>query len=140
VGTNANVNANNDTYVAYCFAAVAGYSAFGKYTGNGSADGPFVFTGFRPRFVMIKRTDSNGGGDPSNWWIMDDVRTPSNGASGSVQYLVANSSDAELTRNRLEMFSNGFKLTNNFDPWNANGGTFIFMAIAETPQKFALAR
>jgi hypothetical protein len=134
VGTNANVNANNDTYVAYCFAAVAGYSAFGSYTGNGSTDGPFVYLGFRPRYVMMKRSDSTG-----EWQINDTSRSPTNLADAR---LWANSSAAESsnTGGNMDYLSNGFKLRNTNSDDNTNGGTYIYMAFAENPFKLSLAR
>jgi hypothetical protein len=120
------------TYVAYCWTPIAGYSAFGSYTGNGSADGTFVYTGFRPKYLMIKRTDNVG-----SWWTIDTSRSPYNVA---VQYLFADSSAAEGSDNAIDILSNGFKLRiATFQP-NTSGGTFIYMAFAENPFKNALAR
>jgi len=121
------------TEVAYCFAPIAGYSAFGSYTGNGSADGPFVYTGFRPAYLMFKRTDSTSG-----WTIYDASRDPYNYARNR---LYANSSDAESSgANYTDLLSNGFKVRDT-DIWgNANGGTYIFMAFASNPFKYSLAR
>jgi hypothetical protein len=125
-------NTTSGTYVAYCFASVPGYSAFGSYTGNGSADGPFVYLGFRPRFVMIKRTDSI-----SDWRIYDSSRTPAN-ADDNV--LEANTSDAEDTASgAIDVLSNGFKLR-DAGANNINAGTYIYMAFAENPFKYANAR
>lgn len=132
VGTNAQTNGNGTTYVAYCFAVVAGYSAFGSYTGNGSADGPFVFTGFRPRWLMIKRTDSTG-----FWYMTDSARDTYNPES---LWLVANGSNAETSFTQEDFLSNGFKLRNTNADWNASGGTYIYAAFAENPFKYALAR
>jgi hypothetical protein len=132
-----NLNENGDKYVAYCFAPVAGYSAFGSYTGNGSTDGPFVYTGFRPRFVMIKRTDSAG----NNWTILDSVRSESNDVD---DYLYPNLSIAEIanTTADVDFLSNGFKIRNTTSDQNTSGGTgtYIYAAFAETPAKFSLAR
>lgn len=130
--TGSNVSAS--TYVAYCFAAVAGYSAFGSYTGNGSADGPFVFTGFRPRFVMIKRTDA-----AENWQIYDTSRNTSNVVG---EYLLPNSAIAGATITVLDILSNGFKIrVDSTNPGvNTSSGTYIFMAFAENPTKYSLAR
>jgi hypothetical protein len=135
VGTNALVNANNDTYVAYLFANVAGYSAFGSYTGNGSADGPFVYTGFRPAFVMWKRTDTSG----NNWVIQDNKRSaPYNPADGEI---LPSSSAAESTvESKLDLLSNGFKIRTTNAGENASGGTYIYAAFAENPFSIALAR
>jgi hypothetical protein len=129
-----NVNRNTGTFVAYCFAAVAGYSAFGSYTGNGSADGPFVYTGFRPRFVMIKRTDTAG----ENWLIWDSSRDTYN--AGGLN-LFPNLSNAENNNAPdFDFLSNGFKLRKSAAQHNASGGTYIFMAVAENPFKLSLAR
>jgi len=134
IGTLAAVNyaaANN--YVAYCFSAVAGYSAFGSYTGNGSADGPFVYFGFRPRFVMWKRSDA-----VSDWEIVDAVRPDRNVVTG---VLYANLSNAEVTSSgECDFTSNGFKIRDNSNRLNTNGGTYIYMAFAENPFKNSLAR
>ena len=136
ISTDVSVNANSDTYVAYCFAQVAGYSAFGSYTGNGSTDGPFVFLGFRPRFVITKRTDSSSGG---NWTIIDSARNPYNVTN---QRLFADTSDADGTGNIVHDFvSNGFKVRQGDSSTNnISGATYIYMAFAEAPFKFSNAR
>jgi len=122
--------------VAYCFAAVAGYSAFGSYTGNGSADGPFVYLNFRPRFIMIKRTDAT-----NQWMMFDTSRSTYN---QSFNYLIANLAQAEAatsgTTDTLDFLSNGFKLRGTTAAENASGGTYIYMAFAENPFKYANAR
>jgi hypothetical protein len=123
-------------YVAYCFAPVAGYSAFGSYTGNGSADGPFVYTGFRPRYVLVKRTDTGGAG--FDWFIWDTARSTYNVASAN---LTANQSVAEgVTAYPLDINSNGLKIRNSATAYNASGGTYIYAAFAESPFKYSLAR
>jgi hypothetical protein len=134
VGTNANVNANNDTYVAYCFAPVAGYSAFGSYTGNGSTDGPFVFLGFRPRFVMIK-----GSSFVSNWFVIDTSRSAYN---VSLDALRPNVDGVETSTGTysIDILSNGFKLRTSAADSNTNAATFIWAAFAENPFKLSLAR
>jgi hypothetical protein len=129
----ANINANN--YVAYCFAAVAGYSAFGSYTGNGSADGPFVFTGFRPKFVLVKRTDST-----SNWFIHDTARDTYNVSSANLYAELSNAEDTGPAGN-MDFLSNGFKSrTGGGSNPNVSGGTYIYAAFAEVPFKYALGR
>ena len=135
-GVNVWTNKLNATFVAYAFAEVAGYSAFGSYTGNGSTDGPFVFCGFRPRYVMIKRTDSSTNGD---WEIKDSSRSPYNVANS---YLYANLANAEGTSSTVDtdFCSNGFKLRAIYTGINASGGTYIYAAFAESPFKFANAR
>jgi hypothetical protein len=130
-----NVNASGGTFVAYCFSEVAGYSAFGSYTGNGSADGTFVYTGFRPMYIMIKKT-ANGGG-ARGWLIEDAARSPYNAAE---LFLYANSSDAESNNQQIDFLSNGFKIRNNGIVTNDNGITNIYMAFAENPFKYSLAR
>ena len=120
--------------IAYCFAEVAGYSAFGSYTGNGSSDGPFVFTGFRPRWVMIKRTDS-----ANDWWIVDTSRNSYNLTNSA---LYPNSSSAETSNGfyDCDILSNGFKIRATNAASNASGGTYIYAAFAENPFRNALAR
>jgi hypothetical protein len=135
VGTNALVNANNDTYVAYLFANVAGYSAFGSYTGNGSANGTFVYTGFRPAFVMVKRTNDDFG---SGWYMWDNKRPGYNWQGGE---LFANATNAEDTAfERFDILSNGFKLRSTGGAINGNGDTMIYMAFSQNPFKLSLAR
>ena len=126
VGTSTDLNASGGTYVAYCFAEIEGYSKFGKYTGNGSTDGTFVYTGFRPSFVLTKRTDTNG----YSWGMVDSKRSPYNQAN---KHLFANASDAEYTTlDKKDLLSNGFKHRTNLYG-NLSGGTYIYMAFAENP-------
>jgi hypothetical protein len=127
------VNASGDTYVAYCWSAVAGYSAFGSYTGNGSADGPFVYTGFRPRWIMIKST---GGAD---WYMWDSSRNAYNQVADMLR---PNLSAAELNSSTyvFDFVSNGFKVRGAGGEINTSGGTYIYAAFAENPFKYALAR
>jgi hypothetical protein len=135
VGTSAGSNSNGTTYVAYLFAEVAGFSKFGSYTGNGSADGPFVFCGFRPRYFMMKRTDAGA----ESWFIYDTSRSAFNTAT---RILAADLTSAELDNAAyaFDFLSNGIKIRNANTYLNANGGTYIFMAFAENPFKNALAR
>jgi hypothetical protein len=125
---------NTGDMIAYCFHSVDGFSKFGSYTGNGSADGPFVYTGFRPAFVMFKRTDA-----ASQWGIFDTKRSADNVA---VNLLYPNNSSAETTTagRDMDMLSNGFKLRGTSGDSNASGGTYIYMAFAENPFKTARAR
>jgi hypothetical protein len=126
-------NTNGSTYVAYCFAEIPGYSAFGSYTGNGSTDGPFVHTGFRPRFVLIKRTNAT-----EDWNIWDSSRSPFNLASVMLR---PNTSDADDgTVPGIDLLSNGFKWRNTWSGTNASGSTYIYMAFAESPFKYSRAR
>ena len=121
------VNGSGDDMVAYCFAPVDGYSAFGTYTGNGTTDGPFVYTGFRPRWIMAKQIDGAGG----NWFIADTARDTYN---VQANLLDANLSNAERTANIYDILSNGFKVR------FALSGTFIYAAFAENPFSIARAR
>jgi hypothetical protein len=130
VGTN--IATNGGPLVAYCFAPVAGYSAFGSFVGNGSADGPFAFLGFRPAFVMLKRTDST-----SNWTILDFKRE---GYNVDNDELFANLSNAEGTTDLADLLSNGFKLRSTDASVNASGGTYIYACFATSPFKTSLAR
>ena len=133
LGTVSNVNRNGGTFVAYCFAAVAGYSAFGSYTGNGSTDGPFVYTGFRPRYVMVKRTDAVG-----DWYVFDTGRDPYNATTYG---LIPNSSGTDTSYTGWgDLLSNGFKIRRTDGAWNASGGTYVYACFAENPTKFANAR
>jgi hypothetical protein len=134
LGNDSAVNAGGSTYVAYCFADVEGYSKFGSYTGNGSSDGTFVYLGFRPRYVLIKRTDSTG-----NWTIFDTGRQPVNLGTTSDPTLYPNLSIAEAT-GIVDILSNGFKIRYTDGDYNINGGTYIYMAFAESPFKVSLAR
>jgi hypothetical protein len=134
IGTFDETNKSATNYVAYCWAPIEGYSAFGKYTGNGSTDGPFVYTGFRPKFVMLKRTDALG-----NWLVIDTSREPYNSENRAV--LFPNLTDAETTgATPNDILSNGFKPKNSGVGTNASGGTYIYMAFAENPLKYANAR
>jgi hypothetical protein len=133
LGNDAGTNGSGTTYVAYCFAPIAGYSAFGSYTGNGSTDGPFVFTGFRPRFVMMKRYDTGG----TNWQMYDTSANPYN-VTGN--YQTANLSNAEEFYATMDILSNGFKLRNTDGGINGSANTYIFAAFAENPFKYSLAR
>lgn len=131
VGTDVTTNQSSATYVAYCFAAVAGYSAFGSYTGNGSTDGPFVYLGFRPRWVMVKRTDST-----SDWYIWDTSRDTYNVVAAT---LLADTSGAETSATSIDDLSNGFKCR-SATVVNVSTGTYIYAAFAENPFKYSLAR
>jgi hypothetical protein len=125
--------ANGTSMVAYCFSEVAGYSKFGSYTGNGSADGPFVFCGFRPRFVLIKNSSASGW----NWFVWDTARNTYN---ESPNVLLPNDSGAELTNRPIDILSNGFKIRATDTHTNGSGNAMIFAAFAEHPFKTSLAR
>lgn len=134
IGTNAAVNTSADTYIAYAFAEVEGFSKFGSYTGNGSTDGPFVWCGFRPRWVMIKSVMAS-----TNWIMFDTARSTYNQIN---DHLGANTSSAEnFTANEsIDVTSNGFKVRNTNTDINYSTYTHIFAAFAEAPFKYARAR
>ena len=132
LGNQAMTNTNGTTYVAYCFAPISGYSAFGSYTGNGSTDGPFVYLGFRPRWLLIKRSDSTG-----SWYIWDTSRSTYNQMTLA---LYPNLADAEPGGDDIDFLSNGFKMRDTFSYINASGGTFLYAAFAENPFKYSRAR
>jgi hypothetical protein len=137
IGTDVATNQSANTYVAYCFSEVAGYSKFGSYTGNGSTDGPFVYCGFRPRFVMWKDTTSTSAG--SDWFMFDTSRNTYNTLNNE---LAANLSSAENIADGgqlIDILSNGFKPRMN-SYGNASGATNIYVAFAENPFKYSLAR
>ena len=133
LGTTANDNANGNTYVAYCWAEIAGFSKFGSYTGNGNADGPFVYCGFQPKYVLIKRTDSTG-----YWNVLDTSRSSYNVAKARLSPNASDAEDASIST--LDFLSNGFKLRDSSIGWNASGGTYIYMAFAENPFQNSNAR
>ena len=127
LGSSLDVNSSTKTYVAYCFAEKQGYSKIGKYFGNGNADGAFVYTGFKPAFIMIKRSDST-----SNWTIWDSKRDPFNYGERT---LFPNGTSVEESGNaneRWDLLSNGFKFRSNGRN-TVSGGTYIYMAFAENP-------
>jgi hypothetical protein len=132
IGTSVQVNVSTQTQVAYCFSEVPGYSKFGSYTGNGSTDGPFVYLGFRPAFILTKRSDST-----SSWYLRDTSRSPYNAATEQVYPDLSN---AEANETGMDILSNGFKQRGTSSGFNASGGTYIYMAFAENPFKNALAR
>ena len=132
LGTASNVNSNTQKFIAYCWTPVEGYSSFGSYTGNGSNDGPFVYTGFKPTFVMYKRTDNSG-----NWHVDDYQR---DGYNFENKNLYPNLVDVESTGSFIDILSNGFKLRTTSLPRNALNGTYVYAAFAENPFKTARAR
>jgi|14BtaG_2_1085337.scaffolds.fasta_scaffold10416_2 hypothetical protein len=125
VGTNGDTG-DADAYVAYCFTEIQGYSKFGSYTGNGNADGPFIYTGFKPAFFIVKRTDASG----ENFVLRDNKVSPINPVNA---YVVANDSRAEANHYAVDLLSNGFKVRTHESGHNHNGGTYIYMALAESP-------
>jgi len=129
------VNGSGNGMVAYCFAEVEGFSKFGSYTGNGSADGPFVYTGFRPAFVLIKASSFSG----SYWCIYDTARETYN-VIDSLLFPNANIAESTDPLYNLDILSNGFKVRANNNSHNTSGATYIYMAFASNPFKNSLAR
>jgi hypothetical protein len=125
VGTNARTNNSSQDIVAYCWHSVPGFSKFGKYTGNGSTDGPFVYTGFKPAWIMIKQTNSTG-----SWIISDNKRNIFNPID---KLLRGEGTNTESTFTSYDMLSNGFKQRNTDTGFNGSGSTYIYMAFAEHP-------
>jgi hypothetical protein len=123
VSGDSGANASGGTYVAYCFAEKQGYSKFGSYAGNGNNDGTFVYTGFKPAWIMFKRTDS------AESWIMADNKRDSYNAV--TKYLEADANSAEGSGVNYDFLSNGFKF--NTTSQNTGGATYIYMAFAEAP-------
>jgi hypothetical protein len=137
LGNQVNVNENANTYVAYCFTDIEGYSKFGSYTGNNATDGNMIFTNFSPALVIIKYTSGSAGGT-KNWYMWDNTRSPQN---PNDNILYSNTSDAEGADSAfdIDFLSNGFKLRNAEGGVN-NGAEYIYMAFAEAPFKYANAR
>jgi hypothetical protein len=134
LGNGGFVNTTSETYVCYAFAPVAGYSAFGSYTGNGSTDGPMVYTGFRPAFVMVKSSNATNG-----WVMFNSANLKYNLVDNDVE---ANDSRAEVSGSTrgMDWLSNGFKLRSDFGSRNGSGTTYIYMAFASSPFQYSLAR
>ena len=125
VGNTNNNNANGDNHIAYCFAEKKGFSKFGSYTGNGSTDGTFVYTGFKPAFVIIKNTARS-----DNWYLFDNKR---GGFNVDNDFVFPDLSNAEVTSDQIDILSNGFKCRNANDAINSSGESIIYMSFAESP-------
>ena len=125
LGNNSRANASGATIIAYCFADVQGFSKIGSYTGNGNDNGTFVYTGFKPAYVLAKRTNGS-----YKWLISDNKRNPSNSVQ---QYLSAEYADADASGLDLDFLSNGFKLRTTDAQRNASGSPYLYMAFAEEP-------
>jgi hypothetical protein len=136
VGSDNKANGSNAAgMIAYCWHSVEGYSKFGKYTGNGDADGPFIYTGFRPAFVLIKKSNSSG----TSWVIFDNKRLGYNPSNWTLAPSNSNV-EAEGGNGEIDLYSNGFKCRDNDSGVNADDDTYIYMAFAERPLKYARAR
>ena len=131
VGNGAGVNPSGEDQIAYCFAEKKGYSKFGSYTGNGNEDGIFVYTGFLPAWVMIKRSSASG----NNWVIYDNKRDVGNVVHHRLHADVSNAevNTSSSTVNNMDFLSNGIKIRNSGGAWNNSGDTYIYMCFAEAP-------
>lgn len=129
VGTGSVVNRNSSTYVYYLWSEKKGFSKFGSYTGNGNNDGTFVYTGFSPAWIMIKRTDGTGP------WGMNDIKRDFNDEYGNDSSVYANTSGTESTSGSLnvDFLSNGFKLRSDNNEYNNSGGSYVYMTFADSP-------
>tara|TARA_R110000822_G_scaffold276732_1_gene398726 strand:- start:37 stop:618 length:582 start_codon:yes stop_codon:yes gene_type:complete len=129
IGTGNAVNRSSGTFVAYCFAEKQGYSKFGSYTGNGSADGTFVYLGFKPAWFLVKESGAAG----NNWYIWDNKRDDN--GNPMEEFLIPNTSSAEggSGNDYLDFLSNGIKTRNSNTAFNGSGKTYIYMAFAENP-------
>ena len=134
LGSNLYTNGNGYQMLAYCWAAVPGYSAFGSYTGNGSTDGPFIYTGFRPRFILTKKTSGSG-----NWYLWDGARYGYNGQDGLL-YPESSNAESNYGAAGVDLLSNGFKIRNSDSSENENGGSYVYACFAEMPFKYANGR
>jgi hypothetical protein len=134
LGTANNTNQSGNSHVAYCFTDIDGFSKAGSYTGNGSSDGSFIYTGFRPAWVVVKRYDSS-----NNWNSHDNKRGPYNVNDWRL-YLNLSSAEDSGGSYGVDFLSNGFKVRTSEAGWNASGGSYIYLAFAEQPFKYANAR
>ena len=130
IGTNENMSTSGNNFIAYCFAEKKGYSKFGKYTGNGDANGPFVHTGFRPSWIMMKQT-----GNSKNWVMSDLARSdvPNGNVNDQVVYANLNNSEESSSGLSIDIVSNGFKIRGNGGDRNIDGSTYIYMCFANNP-------
>ncbi len=133
LGNNIDANGSGAGHIAYCFAEKQGYSKFGSYVGNGSTDGTFIYTGFKPAFVIYK--GASGTGTTDNWEMIDNKRTDGTLGNPKNEVLYPNLSNAEGVNatDRLDLLSNGFKMRTSGSDYNASGSTYIYMAFAEQP-------
>ena len=123
------LNENSATYLAYCFAEKKGYSKFGSYTGNGNADGTFVYTGFKPAWIL-RKCSTNG----EQWHVQDTKRLDfNNDSDSSILIPSTNGAEASNTNLNMDILSNGFKMRNADGAGNGSGRTYIYMAFAENP-------
>ena len=125
IGTHAGVNENSSNFIAYCFASKTGFSKFGEYAGNGNADGSFIYTGFKPAWILVKCTNAS-----EYWHLYDNIRSPINEAK---LRLLPNVNNAESTEAGVDLLSNGFKWRNSASNFNGSSKNYIYLAFAEEP-------
>ena len=128
LGNENEVNASGRSYVAYCFAEIPGYSSFGSYTGNGSADGTFIYTGFKPAYVLMKKTSA-----VDYWIVYDSARDPDNFVNKRIYVNTSGAEDPHASNDHVDFVSNGFKQRSAGTRLNASGGSYIYIAFAENP-------
>jgi hypothetical protein len=127
IGDYAGVNVNAQNFIAYCFAPIKGYSAMGQYTGNGSADGTFVYTGFKPAFLIIKESSAAG----AQWYMYDNKTAPFNLVNANLFPNLNNGTNSG--NNQVDFYSNGFKMRSSNTDTNNSGNTYIYITFAENP-------
>ena len=127
VDADGQVNGNTNTFVAYCFSEVKGFSKFGTYVGNANTDGPFVYTGFKPAWIMVKAIDA-----AKSWYMWDNKRSTS-GSNVVDDQLLADTTDSEFDGSNIDMLSNGFKFRGSGSGEQGSGTNYIYMAFAESP-------
>jgi len=128
IGTNSSMNTSSATYIAYCFADVKGFSKFGSYTGNGSTDGPFIYTGFKPAWFLVKQSSASG----QHWYLFDNKRDTFNAVTRQLYPSLSNA-ESNDTGSPIDFTSNGVKIRNTSGHDNTSGATYIYMAFSESP-------
>ena len=128
IGSGGRTNGSSDAMIAYCFAEVEGYSSFGSYTGNGSTDGTFIYTGFKPAYVLMKKTSA-----VDYWIVYDSARDPDNFVNKRIYVNTSGAEDPHSSNDHVDFVSNGFKQRSAGTRLNASGGSYIYMAFAENP-------
>ena len=136
IGSSGAVSENSGTYIAYCWAEIEGYSKFGKYIGNGNSDGPFVYLGFRPAWVLIKRTTTDG----YYWTLFDNARKSTNPVNHTLNPDQANVEETDGGNGQIDFLSNGFKCRNTDGGINSDDVAYVYMAFAESPFQTANAK
>jgi len=127
VGNDGATNGSGKTIIAYCFADIQGYSKFGSYTGNGNADGTFIYTGFKPQLVILKQTSGNTN------WAMNDIKRQQYNAQDIILYADSNGAESGYGGNYFDILSNGFKQRMSGSYYNGSGLTYLYMAFAQAP-------